>query len=177
MRSHSLDEAYLNVTQVLANRLEESEMARPVTTTVSGSSDNPTMSAGRHREGFIDLHRGTSLLAGRERLPFRDKGRDRRSGGASVMMDLGGIQEQVDEDEDDVDEREDTDEAGREEGMRVGRTAREERRARMFEAARSLAEEIRRRITEATQLTASIGIGPNFMLAKVRVPPQAELLN
>lgn len=43
----------------------------------------------------------------------------------------------------------------------------EERRARMFKAARAMAEEIRGRIQEATQLTASCGIGPNFMLAKV----------
>lgn len=39
----------------------------------------------------------------------------------------------------------------------------------MFEAARAMAEEIRRRILEATRLTASVGIGPNFMLAKVRL--------
>lgn len=44
----------------------------------------------------------------------------------------------------------------------------ERRRARMFEAAQAMAEEIRRRIQEATRLTASVGIGPNFMLAKVR---------
>ncbi|CAM9372434.1 unnamed protein product, partial [Hapterophycus canaliculatus] len=48
-----------------------------------------------------------------------------------------------------------------------GRSLKGERRARMFEAARDLAEEIRGRIRETTKLTASVGIGPNFMLAKI----------
>ncbi|CAN0506132.1 unnamed protein product, partial [Discosporangium mesarthrocarpum] len=38
---------------------------------------------------------------------------------------------------------------------------------RLFEVAEEVAQEIRCRIWEATRLTASVGIAPNFLLAKV----------
>lgn len=68
------------------------------------------------------------------------------------------------------DDERDEERRGDEDGDGDGweKTLGNEGRARMFEAARDLAEEIRGRIKEATKLTASVGVGPNFMLAKVR---------
>lgn len=171
MRSHSLDEALLNVTDVLAERL--------------GLDDPAAAPAEGEKEGAAP--RGAQAAAGDTRIPGESpretgasggsgaRGASRCGGGLSGDAETGrrrdagsggmGMEEE-DEDNDWQEEEEEEDN-----GCGVSRrrkSPREERRARLFEAARALAEEIRGRIKEATKLTASVGVGPNFMLAKVR---------
>ncbi|CAM9285164.1 unnamed protein product [Laminaria digitata] len=135
MRSYSLDEAYLNVTQALVNRLNKSAAASP-------ASAAPPAAAAEAEAGAVQMTVETAAGTTQDEL-----GRSVPSVGfESSAAAVGG------------------------EGLsarRSGRTVREERRARLFGAARCLAEEIRGRIKEATKLTASVGIGPNFMLAKI----------
>lgn len=154
MRSYSLDEAYLNVTQALAKRLDVAAegAAATVTTTTSRAGSPGRLVANPPTFSFSDstvsgdekLSAGEQQSRGQTRLP-RD--------GCAENMEKG--QEEEGEGGDGVE--------------RDGscRMPRKKRRERMFEAARFLAEEIRGRIRHETKLTASVGIGPNFMLAKV----------
>lgn len=141
MRSFSLDEAYLNVTKVLTERLGLDGSNAPARRKVAGVAA-PAASAGTPEHvcsGTYEADADTSR---------------RRSMGSVVESMYEGHEE----DEQDV----------RDDQSGERRSPRETQRVRLFEAARALAEEIRARIREATKLTASVGIGPNFMLAKVR---------
>lgn len=170
MRSYSLDEALLNVTDFLYKRLglhdglpagagavaaaKAATQAATDGARVPGkSADAPGSSGGGPGAPESNRCGGSSpadAVTGRRR--------DAGSGGMGI--------EEEEEEEDGGGEEEGEDGGG---GVsRRRKSPREERRARLFEAARALAEEIRGRIKEATKLTASVGIGPNFMLAKVR---------
>lgn len=161
MRSHSLDEAYLNVTEELAKRLEQAATATADANSASAASTatDPTVSP---TAPGADHGWPTSRTATQQEQRRRDNMElTRRSMDAHSMdveaRDAGYTSEEGEED------------VRAEAGERAGRQrmAREEFRARIFEAARAMAEEIRGRIRETTKLTASVGIGPNFMLAKV----------
>ncbi|CAM9252913.1 unnamed protein product [Ectocarpus fasciculatus] len=143
MRSYSLDEAYLNVTRVLTERLGLDGSNAPAGTKEAGVA----AAAARAAAAVTPEH----VCSGTYEAEA-DTSR-RRSMGSSVENMYYGHEEDEEEARD-----------GRS-GER--RSPRETRRVRLFEAARTLAEEIRARIREATKLTASVGIGPNFMLAKI----------
>lgn len=167
MRSYSLDEAYLNVTQALVNRLQESAAAPAPAPTVAVEGPPGTKQDGSGRSvqrvGFGRPAAASAASGGKDLSARVDTSLRRRGEGSSVTGPATAAGEEDEEGEDG--------EGGREgyggEGERPGRNSREEHRVRAFEAARCLAEEIRGRIKKATKLTASVGIGPNFMLAKV----------
>lgn len=161
MRSHSLDEAYLNVTEELVKRLDESATATADANSAGAPSTatDPTVSP---TAPGADHGGPTSRAPTQQEQRRRDNEElTRRSMDARSMdveaRDAGYTSEEGEED------------VRAEAGAGAGRQrmARGEFRARMFEAARALAEEIRGRIRETTKITASVGIGPNFMLAKV----------
>lgn len=218
MRSYSLDEAYLNVTQALARRLNEGDVLEPRTPTEppllaspTGGTDldsmerippeqqqpclpRTTVSPGE----AVAMAAVTSLSSPSDQrcvspVAHTDRGREWLVEGAQ-SQENGGLEgrrpewarrrqrprwtEDISGGGEDGEDNEDEDEgfrcthspwggAGGSEG-RGEKMRKEERRASMFKAARAMAEEIRRRIQEKTRLTASVGIGPNFMLAKVR---------
>lgn len=192
MRSYSLDEAYLNVTQALARRLglddPSSERKKVPAAGTGGGSDNTqgargadaaaaTSSGDASIYGKATTH--DDVLAGcpggsQVGLDAKRSDTSRRRGRAAGARYLGDEEDEEGEEEEHEEGRgvEDgglwTGEGGVRGESTRGRSRREERRARMFQGARGLAEEIRRRIRETTKLTASVGIGPNFMLAKVR---------
>ena len=162
MRSYSLDEALLNVTDYLIKKLG---LDQPAAAPAEGGKDGPAARVAPQAENDDtrmperSAHAPESHRGGGSSSADADISRRRETG--SVGMGL----EADDEDGDGEEEEEG--------GCGVSRrrkSPRDERRARarLFEAARALAEEIRGRIKEATKLTASVGIGPNFMLAKVR---------
>lgn len=137
MRSFSLDEAYLNITDAVLRRLNDSQdcpwgdMAR--------TSERSLASARRGSDGV-----GVKVDDGDDQDALLGEGGDvSHHGDVDMHVDGGG--------------------GGGVQAMSKG----EGRRKRMFDIGCELAEEIRRRIRESTKLTASIGIGPNFMLAKV----------
>lgn len=177
MRSYSLDEALLNVTDVLTKRL--------------GLDEPAAAPAGGRNEGAAAAARGAQAAVGDTRIPGKSAREPGSSGGSGAPESnscggrtpadaetgrrrgtgSGEMGMEEEEEEDDDDDNGDGEQAEGEGGCGMSRrrkSPREERRARLFEAARALAEEIRGRIKEATKLTASVGIGPNFMLAKVR---------
>ncbi|CAN0465469.1 unnamed protein product [Ectocarpus sp. 12 AP-2014] len=143
MRAYSLDEAYLNVTKVLTERLGLDGSNAPAGTKEAGVAA-PAAAAGAPEHVCSVTYEAEA-----------DTSR-RRSMGSNVTYP----EKRYEGDEEDDEESRD----GRS-GER--RSPRETRRIRLFEAARALAEEIRGRIREATKLTASVGIGPNFTLAKI----------
>lgn len=151
MRSFSLDEALLNVTKVLEKRLGLDEPAAAAPAAVTQAKGGPSGAAGD----------GPRIPGNSALLPASP-----RCSGASGP----GLCEEEGDEEEEEDGNVSTEEE-RTCDRRVGRRrrgSREERRALLFEGAQALAEEIRGRIKEATKLTASVGVGPNFMLAKVR---------
>lgn len=162
MRSYSLDEAYLNVTQEVLKRLDPT-IVRDGSAKATGQKQSVDSDLG----SAASLERSLSLRASSActasavgNQPTRNEGSRHIYREAGLSGEAGGG-----EADDEVDENE----GGDAEGVApLERTPREERRARMFEAGQSLAEEIRERIRGETKLTASVGIGPNFMLAKVR---------
>ncbi|CAM9394134.1 unnamed protein product [Scytosiphon promiscuus] len=192
MRSYSLDEAYLNVTQVLARRLGLEESASATaggTKTAVGMGDGVDRKdeAGEAKAAAAASPLGdrsvygkpgtaTGLVGGMDgsRIGSGTRRRPRRDAGA-MRVDEEEEQEGEEEEEEDGEGRHGSvgdggvcaGDGARAGESHEGRSLREERRARMFEAARGLAEEIRGRIRQTTKLTASVGIGPNFMLAKI----------
>ncbi|CAM9656177.1 unnamed protein product [Ectocarpus sp. 6 AP-2014] len=143
MRAYSLDEAYLNVTKVLTERLGLDGSNAPAGTKEAGVAA-PAAVAGAPEHvcsGTYEAEADTSR---------------RPSMGSNITYPE--IRYEGDEEDD---------EEARDGRSGERRSPRETRRIRLFEAARALAEEIRGRIREATKLTASVGIGPNFMLAKI----------
>lgn len=161
MRSYSLDEAYLNVTQEVLKRIdpaiEGNGSARATGQKRSVDSDLGSAASLERSLSLLPSSAGTASAVGNR--PARNE--DSRNIYREYKISKVGGGEA--DDEVGEEEGEDTDGVAP-----VERPPREEHRARMFEAAQSLAEEIRERIRGETKLTASVGIGPNFMLAKVR---------
>ena len=165
MRSYSLDEAYLNVTQALTNRLRGSVAAQlPPTSATVQTTDGAKQEGLRKPVHACGYARPAAAVSDGEGLSVTEDASHRRRGeelGVTRVTTAGDDEEE----EDEVAEQEGCGGGG----GRLGGGSMEEHRTRLFEAARRMAEEIRGRIKEATKLTASVGIGPNFMLAKVRV--------
>lgn len=137
MRAFSLDEAYLNITDAVLRRLNDPEDCP--SGDVARTSERALASAGRGSDGV-----GVEFDDGDDQDALLGEGGD--------VSDHGDVDMHVD---------------GGGDGGAQAMSKGEGRRKRMFDIGCELAEEIRRRIRESTKLTASIGIGPNFMLAKV----------
>lgn len=173
MRSYSLDEALLNVTDFLAKRLGLDE---PAGAPAGGGEEGVV--AGAAAQVAVDDARvpGKSAHAPRSSAggagaPESNRCRGDSSADAETGRRRGSVSGGMRMEVEEEDEDDDGEEEGEGSGCDVRRrrnSQREGRRARLFEAARALAEEIRGRIKDTTKLTASVGIGPNFMLAKVR---------
>lgn len=180
MRSYSLDEAYLNVTQALVNRLKDST-ATPVTAAATAAVEATAAMAAEAEASPGTKQEGPGRSVhnvGFGHPATASDGKGLSTGAGTTLRrrgeGLGMTRPATARDEEDEDEEDGEDGGGGRGGYgsedeMPGKTSREEHRARLFEAARCLAEEIRGRIKEATKLTASVGIGPNFMLAKVRM--------
>eukprot|EP00752_Nemacystus_decipiens_P001960 g1886.t1 len=163
MRSYSLDEAVLNVTDFLTKKIG---LNQP--TAAPAEKDAVAARGAQAEKDDARMPRRSTHAPG---LPYSGPGAPestRRGGGLSADTDTGRRQAPGSDgkgiEEEEGEEEEEEEEGG---GMTSGKSPREELRRRLFEAARALAEEIRGRIKEATKLTASVGIGPNFMLAKI----------
>ncbi|CAM9271352.1 unnamed protein product, partial [Choristocarpus tenellus] len=137
MQSYSLDEAYLNVTQ---------EVARRVAAATEPEGGGSVAVGG----GWAAILPG----AGGEQCSVHD----------GKVVGLEGLGQHM------PPLRGDEDEEWREEwGDESGESGQGEHCHRFmeFKVAEALAQEIRCRIRDTTRLTASVGIAPNFMLAKV----------
>lgn len=167
MRSYSLDEAYLNVTQELLRRMDEPTTATATATATAdansaGAPSTATYSAVLPAAPGADHGAPTPRTATQQQRRRDEKEITRRSmDSRSIDVEARDAGYTSEEGEEDV-----RVEVGERAGWQT--VPREDFRARMSEAARAMAEEIRERIRETTKLTASVGIGPNFMLAKVR---------
>lgn len=159
MRSYSLDEALLNVTDFLIKRLGLDQPAA-----APAPAEGAQAAADDARIPGESAHAPDSSCGG-SGPPESDRCGGSSSADADTCRRRNTGSNGMRTEEDDDDDGEEEGECGASRGRK---SPREERRARLFEAARALAEEIRGRIKEATKLTASVGIGPNFMLAKVR---------